>query len=84
MLPKIGIDEIMIGIIQNLSANNVYVLESSSQGVDQGIKLAANGAVGFLTFQQLFLLADGATSDVRVWYVIMKSSKVTNIGFFVK
>lgn len=83
-MPKIGTDEVLIGLIQNLSANNVYVLESSSQGVDQGVKLATNGAVGFITFEQLFLLADGATSDVRVWYIIMKSSKVTNIGFFVK
>lgn len=55
--------------IQNLSANNVYILNSSNQGTSDGIKLVTGAAATNNDLREdLWLIADGATSDVRISY----------------
>lgn len=70
-------------LIYNNSANIVYVNESAGQGTADGIPLEANG--GFYkdrwNDRDLYLIADGATSDVRITFVLhSKPSKVALTG----
>lgn len=53
--------------IQNLSANNVYIVDDNNQPLASGIKLLAGAVATNDSFRgQLWLVADGATSDVRL------------------
>lgn len=53
--------------IQNLSVNNVYIIDNGMQAVANGIKLLAGAVSTNETFRgQLWLIADGVTSDIRI------------------
>lgn len=63
-------------LIQNLSANNVYVTSDISQGVGEGLKIVANGTYADdQCNEDLFLIADGAASDVRIKRLYYKGEK---------
>lgn len=56
-------------IIQNLSVNNLYFTESPSGGVENGLEIAANGVLEIKEYNgAIWLIADGADSDVRICY----------------
>jgi hypothetical protein len=56
-------------MIQNLSANNVYVTSDRTQGTADGLKIApAGNYTNDRRFSSVWLVADGALSDVRVYY----------------
>lgn len=53
--------------IQNLSANKVYVLSNKKQSTSDGIEIVAAGSYSDdKSDEELHLLADGASSDVRI------------------
>jgi hypothetical protein len=54
-------------VIQNLSGNNIYVGETDSVSVASGIKVPANSQYSDDKVEtNLYVIADGAASDVRV------------------
>lgn len=57
-------------IVQNLSANNVCVLSDGSGDMASGLKIIANGNyTNDHRGEAVWLIADGAASDVRIEYV---------------
>jgi len=55
-------------VVQNLSANNVYLSDIETDTAT-GIKIIAGGFVSKDNWEgDIFLIADGATSDVRFMY----------------
>jgi hypothetical protein len=53
-------------IIQNLSANVLYFLESAG-GIENGLRIAANAVLEIKEFSgSIWLVASGADSDIRV------------------
>jgi hypothetical protein len=65
-----GPDEWIDIIVQNLSANNVYVISSGEGTVADGLRIVANGNhTNDHRGESVWLIADGAASDVRVHYV---------------
>jgi len=68
--------EYMDVIIQNLSANNVYVGSDQALSTASGLKLVATTGVftNDKRQEEIWLVADGAGSDVRVNYVIYSQS----------
>lgn len=53
-------------IIQNLSANVLYFLESAG-GIENGLRIAANAVLEIKEFSgSIWLVADGADSDIRI------------------
>lgn len=53
-------------VIQNLSANNVYLLDSSSGGTANSIQIASSVSLSVDDFDKdVWVVADGASSDVR-------------------
>jgi len=53
--------------LQNLSGNNVYLVNSSHAIVGNGIKIVPNDTYGDdQSDEELYLIADGAASDVRL------------------
>jgi hypothetical protein len=57
-------------LIQNLSGNDVYLVDSDTAGIAQGIKISAGGAYSCSdSDENVWLIASGAGSDVRVrWF----------------
>lgn len=69
--PKAGF--LLDVLIQNLSVNNVYVGSSSGVTTSNGIKLASNAQYSNdKRGEPVYLIADAATSDVRIEYEIYK------------
>lgn len=68
----------LIGItIQNLSANNVYVLSAQNQTVSDGIKITPNGTyTNDKRHSSIWLVADGVSSYVRVHYELYKAGSL--------
>ncbi len=63
------IDEFLDIIIQNLSANVVYVGSDNTVATDTGISVAANAThVDDSRGEPVWLIASGANSDVRIQY----------------
>lgn len=63
--PKEG--ELLDILVQNLSANNVYVGSDSSVTTSNGVKLVPNGTyANDHEAEPIWLIADGAASDVRI------------------
>lgn len=56
-------------IIQNLSGNVLYFTESPSGGVENGLRIAANGVLEIKEYSgSIYFIASGAASDVRISY----------------
>lgn len=56
-------------ILQNLSGNNVYFGNVSGVSVTSGIEIAADGVLELKEWKtDIYLIADGADSDVRFVY----------------
>jgi hypothetical protein len=56
--------------LQNLSANKVYILEADTQNTADGLQVVSGAGANNDDFRgELWLLADGVTSDVRLSYV---------------
>ena len=61
-------------LIQNLSANNIEVGSSQELAIGTGIEIAANGNWPIeKRHEPVFLIADGAGSDVRIFYELYKA-----------
>jgi hypothetical protein len=66
-------DDLVDITIQNLSANNVYVLSAQNQTVGDGIKITPNGTyTNDKRHSPIWLVADGVSSDVKVHYELYK------------
>jgi len=53
--------------VQNLSANKIYFLTSTSEGTSHGIEISPNEAFAKDNWRyDIILVADGANSDVRI------------------
>ena len=58
-------------MVQNLSANNLYILNEASQPVAQGIQITAGNYCSKDNWTgDLIVVADGAASDARVMLMI--------------
>lgn len=56
-------------IIQNLSANVLYFTESPTGGVENGLRIVANGVLEIKEYSgAIWFIADGADSDIRICY----------------
>ncbi len=67
-------DDLIDITIQNLSSNNVYVLSAQNQTVSDGIKITPNGTyTNDKRHSSIWLVADGASSDVRVHHELYKA-----------
>lgn len=56
-------------VIQNLSANNLYLGDIEDVATTNGIKILAGGFISKDKWHgDIWLIADGATSDVRFLY----------------
>jgi len=61
-------------LIQNLSANNVYVGSSQEVTAANGIQIPANGDWPIeRRSEPIWLIAAGAASDVRIFYELYKA-----------
>lgn len=61
-------------LVQNLSANSLYLGKDASVTIDSGIKITASGGVWSddKRADAVYLIADGADSDVRVQYEVYR------------
>jgi len=67
-------DDLIDVTIKNLSANNVYVLSAQNQAVSDGIKITPKGTyANDKKHSSIWLVADGANSDVNVHYELYKA-----------
>jgi hypothetical protein len=56
--------------LQNLSANKVYILDRDTLNTSEGLQMVSGAGANNDDFRaELWLLADGVTSDVRLSYV---------------
>ena len=61
-------------IVQNLSGNNLYLIEEISQALADGIKIIPNDYISKDNWDKdIILVADGVTSDTR--YLIQVKKK---------
>jgi len=69
-----GKDELVDILIQNLSVNNIYVGAAQEVTTSTGIKIAPNAQYSNdKRGEQVYLIADGAASDVRIHYELYKA-----------
>jgi len=60
-------------IIQNLSANNLYLNQSKSEGTAHGIEIATSTSLAKDHYpKDVWVVADGASSDVRYLFTYRK------------
>lgn len=62
-------------IIQNNSVNILYFGESPTMGVENGLRVNAGGVLEIKDYHgSVYLIADAADSDIRIWYQSFKLS----------
>ncbi len=68
--------ELLDVIVQNLSANNIYVGSDQNVTIASGIRIVANGYwANDQRAEPVWLISDGAGSDARVTYVAYRKGE---------